>query len=149
MSEKTEKAKELFLAGYSCSQAVVGAFCEDLGLSFDTAMRLSSSFGGGMGRLREVCGALSGVFLLAGWRFGYTSPTEGEAKAALYRRIQELAADFREQNGSIICRELLGKCKEEKESATPDARTPDYYKTRPCLLMVECGAALAEEMLKE
>ena len=80
MSKYVDKAKELFLSGYNCSQAVFGAFCDDLGLDFETAVMLSSSFGGGMGRLREVCGALSGAFMVAGLKKGYTSPTDKEAK---------------------------------------------------------------------
>jgi C_GCAxxG_C_C family probable redox protein len=147
MSEKTEKAKQLFLEGYNCSQAVVGAFCEDLGMDFDTAIRLSSSFGGGMGRLREVCGALSGAFMLVGLKCGYTSPTDSEAKAQHYKLIQDIAARFREENGSIICRELLQKKESEEESYVPDARTPEYYKKRPCLLMVESAAAIVESIL--
>ncbi len=147
MSQKTEKAKALFLEGYNCSQAVVGAFAEDLGMDFDTAMRLSSSFGGGMGRLREVCGAVSGVFIIAGIKYGYSSPTDKNAKSTHYKLIQDVAAKFKEKNDSIVCRELLGQKPSEKVGHVPDDRTAEYYKKRPCLLMVEDAAEIAEEIL--
>ena len=146
---KTEKAKELFLQGYNCSQAVLGAFCDELNIDFETAMHLSSSFGGGMGRLREVCGALSGAFMVAGLKYGYSSPDNKEEKSEHYKLIQEIAEEFKKDKGSIICRELLEKRKDEKESHIPDDRTPDYYKTRPCLAMVEEAAGIMEELLNK
>ena len=146
MSAKSEKAKELFMQGYNCSQAVVGAFCEDLGLDFETAMKLSSSFGGGMGRLREVCGAVSGAFMVAGLKYGYADPTDKTAKTEHYKLIQDMAAKFKEQNGSIICRELL-EVGEEKETHVPEDRTKEYYKKRPCAQLVETAAKIAEEIL--
>ena len=148
MSAKSEKAKELFLKGYNCSQAVVGAFCENLGLDFDTAMKLSSSFGGGMGRLREVCGAVSGMFILAGLKYGYSDPTDKTAKTEHYKLIQDMATKFKEENGSIICRELLGG-KNEKISHIPSDRTTEYYKKRPCTELVEIAALVAEEFLRD
>ena len=146
MSTKSEKAKELFMQGYNCSQAVVGAFCEDLGLDFETAMKLSSSFGGGMGRLREVCGAVSGAFMVAGLKYGYADPTDKTAKTEHYKLIQDMAAKFKEQNGSIICRELL-EVGDEKETHVPEDRTKEYYKKRPCAQLVELAAKIAEEIL--
>ncbi|MBR6572809.1 MAG: C_GCAxxG_C_C family protein [Clostridia bacterium] len=146
MSAKTEKAKELFMQGYNCSQAVVGAFCEDLGLDLETAMKLSSSFGGGMGRLREVCGAVSGAFMVAGLKYGYSDPTDKTAKTQHYKLIQDMAAKFKEQNGSIICRELLG-VGDKKETFVPEDRTKEYYKKRPCAELVEIAAKITEEML--
>ncbi len=147
MSKYVDKAKELFLSGYNCSQAVFGAFCDDLGLDFETAVMLSSSFGGGMGRLREVCGALSGAFMVAGLKKGYTSPTDKEAKANHYKLIQDMAAKFKEENGSIICRELLEGNIPKKETHIPEERTPQYYAKRPCVYMVETAAQIAENML--
>lgn len=146
MSEKVEKARQLFIEGYNCSQAVVGAFCEDLGLDFETAIKLSSSFGGGMGRLREVCGAVSGIFMLAGLKYGYTSPTDSNAKARHYKLIQEIAEKFRQKHGSIICRELLDE-KLKAITYIPSERNAEYYKTRPCLILVETAAQIAEEVL--
>ena len=121
---KGEKAQALFLEGYNCAQAVFGAFCEDLGLEFETAMKLSSGFGGGMGRLREVCGAVSGMFMVFDMKHGYTSPTDIAAKKELYSHIQSLAKEFEIENGSIICKELLGLT-EKKSEPTPDTRTSE------------------------
>ena len=146
MSAKTEKAKELFLKGFNCSQAVVGAFCEDLGLDFETAMKLASSFGGGMGRLREVCGAVSGAFMVAGLKYGYADTTDKTAKTEHYKLIQEMAAKFKEENGSIICRELL-RVGDKKETHVPEERTKEYYKKRPCAELVELAAKITEEVL--
>ena len=144
---KGERAKALFLDGYNCAQAVFGAFCEELGFDFDTAMRLSSGFGGGMGRLREVCGAVSGMFMVLDMKFGYTSPTDKEGKKELYRHIQSLAKEFADDNGSIICRELLGLT-EKVSVPTPDARTKEYYKKRPCAELVEFAADLVDNYIK-
>ncbi len=147
MGQRAEKAKELFLQGYNCSQAVLGAFCEDIGLEFETAIKLSSSFGGGMGQLREVCGAVSALFMIAGFKKGYTSPTDKDAKAEHYKRIQNLAKQFTEKRGSIICRDLL------KMQATGTVehheRDEKYYKSRPCLALVEEAALLGERFLAE
>ncbi len=146
MSNKVERAKELFLEGYNCAQSVVGAFCEDVGMDFDTAIKLSSSFGAGMGKLREVCGALSGAFMVAGLKYGYTSPTDNQAKAQHYKLIQDMAEKFKAQTGSIVCRELLKISKEEKQNHIPAKRTPDYYKKRPCVAMVEIAATIIDEV---
>ena len=125
-----ELAREYFRRGYNCAQAVFLAFSDLTGVERESALRLSSSFGGGMGRLREVCGAVSGMFMAAGLLYGTTDTATQEEKAAHYARIQALAAAFREKHGSIICRELLGV--DANGNPTPDARTPEYYKSRPC-----------------
>ena len=106
MSVRGDKAYELFLSGYNCTQAVVGAFADVIGMDFDTAVRFSSGFGGGMGRLREVCGTFSGAVIVVNALYGYSDPKNVQAKTELYSRIQELAAQFRRDNGSIICKEL-------------------------------------------
>ena len=147
MSEKTEKAKELFKSGYNCSQAVLGVFCEELGLDIETAMKISSSFGGGMGRMREVCGTVSGMFMAAGLAFA-TASDSAAAKGEHYKRIQELAAKFKEKNGSIICRELLQGV-ETSTSPTPSERTETYYKKRPCVELVGDAVEILEEYIKE
>ncbi len=147
MSEKSEKAKELFKRGYNCSQAVVGAFAEELGMDKEALLRLSSSFGGGMGRLREVCGAVSGMFMVAGLKYGYASPDAKEEKGEHYARIQEMAKAFTKENGSIICRELLGTGT-KTESPVPSDRTDNYYKTRPCADLVADAAKILEEYIK-
>ena len=100
MNSIREHAMELFKQGYNCSQSVFAAFCEECGMDFETALKLSSSFGGGMGRLREVCGAVSGMFMVAGMKYGYTDPEDSTSKAEHYKRIQELAEQFKEKNGS-------------------------------------------------
>ena len=147
MSEKTEKAKELFKQGYNCSQAVLGVFCEELGLDFDTAMKIASSFGGGMGRMREVCGTVSGMFMAAGLAFASSSDSASE-KGEHYKRIQELAKRFKDKNGSIICRELLQGI-ESSNTPTPSERTEIYYKKRPCIELVGDSVEIFEEFLKE
>jgi len=138
-----EKAKELFKEGYNCSQSVVGAFCDDMNLDLQTALKLSSSFGGGMGRLREVCGAVSGMFMVAGVLFGYDDPKDQKIKAEHYTRIQILANKFREQNKSFICRELLG-IEGTSDSPVPEARTAEYYAKRPCIDLVGDAAKIME-----
>ena len=147
MSGKTEKAKELFKSGYNCSQAVLGVFCEELGLDIETAMKISSSFGGGMGRMREVCGTVSGMFMAAGLAFA-TASDSAAAKGEHYKRIQELAAKFKEKNGSIICRELLQGV-ETSTSPTPSERAETYYKKRPCVELVGDAVEILEEYIKE
>ena len=147
MSGKTEKAKELFKSGYNCSQAVLGVFCEEMGMDFETAMKISSSFGGGMGRMREVCGTVSGMFMAAGLAFATASDSAAE-KGEHYKRIQELAAKFKEKNGSIICRELLQGV-ESSTSPTPSERTETYYKKRPCVELVGDAVEILEEYIKE
>ena len=127
MTEKSEKAKELFKSGYNCSQSVLAVFAEELGLDFKTAMKISSSFGGGMGRMREVCGTVSGMFMAAGLMFGPSDNSDPKAKGELYKKIQELAKRFKEQNGTIICRELLEGV-ESSTSPNPSERTENYYK---------------------
>lgn len=149
---KEERAKELFFEGYNCAQAVVGAFLEDGGIGLETdksrILSMVSSFGGGMGRLREVCGAVSGMFFVAGALYGYCDPKDLEAKKEHYQRIQELAARFKESNGSIICRELLG-LEGKDTSPNPSPRTEEYYQKRPCPDKIGDAARIMEEYIKE
>lgn len=141
--DHVKKAEELFLEGYNCAQAVIGAFCEEMDMPFDVAMKISSSFGGGMGRMREVCGACSGMFMVAGMLYGYAAPETGSVKAEHYQLIRDLAEKFREQNGSIICREILGK--EAQVGGTPTPRTGNFYHARPCMQCVQSAAAILEQ----
>ena len=108
MNPYSQQARHLFKEGYNCAQSVFCTFAQELGIDFETALKLSSSFGGGMGRLREVCGAVSAMFMIAGLKYGYTEPDNKEVKTEHYKRIQELAQLFKEKHGTIICRELLG-----------------------------------------
>lgn len=147
--EYSRRAGELFAKGYNCSQSVFLAFADDIGMPFDMAARLSSSFGGGMGRLREVCGAVSGMFMVTGIVCGYDDPEDHAEKTEHYKRIQELAGLFKEHTGSIICRELLGLDQKGASSHVPEKRTEEYYKKRPCRDMVEIAARITAEYLRE
>ena len=148
MGNKPECAVKLFKEGYNCSQAVLGAFCDELGLDLATALKLSSSFGGGMGRLREVCGAVSSIFMVAGLKYGYDDPKDMALKQKHYELIQLLSQKFKEENGSIICRELLG-LDIQHDRPEPEARTKEYYKKRPCVELVKCAAEIMDEVMKE
>lgn len=147
MKDHSLIAAKLFAEGYNCSQSVFGAFCEDLGMDLDTGLKISSSFGGGIGRLREVCGAVSGVMMAVGLIYGY-SEADLTAKAELYKRVQELAGVFKDENGSIICRELLGLSKPEG-TYMPEPRTAEYYKKRPCPGMIVEAARILDNYIKE
>jgi len=138
-----DRAAELFLSGYNCAQSVFGAFCDVTGMDFSAAMRLSSSFGGGMGRLREVCGTVSAMFMIAGILWGYSDTGEGGAKAAHYTRIQHLAEEFRKSHDTIICRELIAGLKKDS-SPIPEARTEQYYRERPCVRFVRTAAEILD-----
>ena len=126
-------AAELFLKGYNCAQAVAVAFCDVTGLSEAFSAKMASSFGGGMGRMREVCGAVSGMLMVAGLLYGYDTADDGANKKAHYALVQELAAQFREQAGSIVCREIL---KNPPSDPNPTPRTAEFYAQRPCARMV-------------
>lgn len=147
MSAKGDKAYELFKQGYNCSQAVFGAFCEELGVDFETAVKLASGFGGGIGRMREVCGTFTGLTMAASLIYGYDDPNATDTKTELYEKIRGLAETFKADNGSIICRELLGLQQAEK-SAVPEARTSEYYKKRPCAELCRYAADLLDEFIK-
>ena len=120
---KGDIAKQNFLNGYNCSQAVLLAFCEDFGLEKETALKISEPFGGGMGRMREVCGTVTGMFMVLGLAMGNSDAKDGSTKKNVYKSVQELAEKFKQDNGSIICRELLGLQKANKESYVPSERT--------------------------
>lgn len=148
MSSKSEQAIELFNQGYNCAQSVIAAFCEDLDIEFETAVKLTSSFGGGMGKLHEVCGAVSGMFAVAGIKYGYTDPKDIKSKAAHYKLIQELASRFKEENHSIICRELLG-LNTGLNNPVLELRMDVHYKKRPCAELVGCAAGIMDELINK
>ena len=148
MSNHAELARDLFMQGYNCAQAVVCAFCDVTGLEIDAAARMASSFGGGLGRLREVCGTVSGAALVLGIVRGYADPEDYAAKKAHYALVQDFARRFREANGNIVCRELL-KGIGATEGGAPEARTEAYYKKRPCPNLAYCAAEILDEMLKD
>ena len=147
MEERIEKAIELFKEGYNCSQSVVAAFADMYGLTPEQALKVSASFGGGIGRMRQTCGAACGLFMLAGLETGCTEGKNREGKEANYKVVQELAEEFRKRNGSLICAELLGLSKTAPTPTTPEARTAEYYKKRPCVKMVEEAARIWCEYL--
>ncbi len=146
---RAEKAKEYFEQGYNCAQAVTLAFAEDMGLDVDQAAKMASSFGGGLGRLREVCGCVSGMALTAGTLYGYSDPNAREEKAEHYALIQKMAEEFKAKNGSIICRELLAGINNDT-NPVPEARTEAYYKKRPCADLCYAAAEILEkEMMRK
>lgn len=146
MMNHKEKARELFFEGYNCSQAVFAAFCDITGMEQKEALKISSSFGGGFGRMREVCGALSGAGMVLGILYGNTDPDKKEEH---YERVREIADGFKEKCGSIICRELLELKPGENCGTVPDARTAEYYKKRPCVFIVETAAELLDDYIKK
>ncbi len=145
--EKGTLAKTYFQEGYNCAQSVLLAFCDETGLTKEQAARLASSFGGGMGRLREVCGAVSSMFTVLGATSGYSDPKDKQQKDALYAKVQQLAESFREKNQSIICRDLLMDV-ETTQGSVSEERTKDYYDRRPCACYVEDAAKLIAKELE-
>jgi len=143
-----EKALQLFHEGYNCAQAVFTAFADEMKLDHNFALRLSSSFGGGMGRMREVCGAVSGSLMVLGALKGYDKLDDRSMINSHYAAVQELAKQFREVHGSIICRELLGLRQGEKNAPSPTVRTAAFYQERPCDRCIADAVRILEEMLK-
>ena len=156
IEERVEKAKRLFKeGGYNCCQAVVLAYNDLFGIDDETAAAISSGFGGGMGRMREVCGAVSGMVMLAGLIRPASDPSVKDWRTANYALVQEMAGDFKALNGSIVCKELLGLvpmgsgASVPNESPVPSDRTPEYYKKRPCEEMVGIAARIIGEKQKK
>ncbi len=143
-----QKAAALFREGYNCSQCITGAFADLLGPESEAALKASAPFGGGMGRLREVCGAMSGMLIVLGLVENARDVSDRETKKALYEKVQLLAERFREANGSIICRDLLA-LRTGKQSPEPEERTPEYYRGRPCPGIIESAADILEAFLAE
>lgn len=144
---RAERARNYFKDGYNCSQSVFMAYSDLFDMSPDMAARISSSFGGGMGRLREVCGTCTGMFMIASLAIPANNPADKEAKMKNYTMVQELAEEFRKENGSIICRELLG-LDHKKDEPKPEERTEAYYKKRPCGELVYLAATIVGNKLK-
>ena len=142
---RAEHAAKLFYDGYNCAQAVTIAFADVTGLTEEFSATMASSFGGGMGRMREVCGAVSGMLLVAGILYGYKGNEGDEVKKAHYARVQELAGKFRDQVGSIVCREIL---KNPPSDPAPTPRTEEYYAQRPCVRMVYLAASILDDYIQ-
>lgn len=149
VDERVERAQAYFKAGYNCAQAVVMAFDDVMQMSPDELARLAAPFGGGMGRMREVCGTVSGMAFLAGAIKPSTNPSDLEERKENYALVQLFADKFREENGDIVCRRLLGlePIAERAETAMPSERTPEYYRKRPCSEYVGCAARIVAEYL--
>ena len=147
--DRVNRAVELFQSGYNCSQSVVAAFADLYGFTEEQAFKMAASFGGGIGRMRQTCGAACGMFMLAGLDTGAVEGSDRAGKSHNYAVVQELAEKFKQINGSMICAELLGLKKPEVEAHDPqaEARTQAYYKKRPCAQMVETGARLFADYL--
>ena len=144
--DHTILAAELFLEGYNCAQAVAVAFTDLTGIDKQEAARLAAPFGGGMGRMREVCGAVSGMLMVLGHLYGYDNSDAESTKKELYKQVQDLAEKFRQENGSIICREIL---KNPPSDPNPSPRTAEYYAKRPCARMVMTAARLMDAFIAE
>ena len=145
MKTNEQIAREHFTSGYNCAQSVFLTYAEKYGFDKDTALILSSSFGGGMGRMREVCGAVSAMFMIAGLENGYTENNNDEIKAEHYTRIQNLANEFKKKNGTIICRELLGV--DADDNPIPSKRTSQYYEERPCEELIADACKIIDKFI--
>ena len=145
MKTNEQTAREYFTSGYNCAQSVFLTYAEKYGFDKATALKLSSSFGGGMGRMREVCGAVSAMFMIAGLENGYTENNNDEIKAEHYTRIQNLANEFKKKNGTIICRELLGV--DADDNPIPSKRTSQYYEERPCEEFIADACKILDEFI--
>ena len=145
--ERALRAKEFFNKGYNCAQSVALAYADITSLDEEMVAKITASFGGGMGRLREVCGAVSGMAFVASFISPCPTADNAEAKKANYALVQHFAEKFREQNGSIVCRQLLG-LEQPKDEPTPSPRTAEYYKKRPCAEYVYDAALIVGEYLQ-
>ena len=144
---RADRAEALFREGYNCSQTVVATFADVLDMSVEDAAKMSSALGAGVGKMREVCGAVSGMALIASQLKGYSDPKEVEGKKALYKLVQNMCHEFEEQMGSIVCRDLLG-IKKGEDLAEPAVRTEEYYQQRPCIRACRCAAEIIEKYLE-
>lgn len=149
-NERVQRAVDLFMSGYGCCQSVVAAFADLYGLSEEQALRVAAGFGGGVGRMRMMCGAVSALVILAGLSDGQTHSDDREGKAHCYKVVQELLAKSKTENGSIICAELLGlKGPVPPGNFMPDERNAEYYRKRPCAAKVESAARIFAQYLEE
>ena len=147
MSAHSDRAAELFKQGFNCSQAVFAAFCDEFDMDEETALKVSAGLGGGVGRLREVCGTVTGASMVAGMLYGATDGSDHEKKALTYQKVQQIVDEFKKLNPSIICRELLGLSPTASTPSTPEHRTDEFYKKRPCAQLVEDSAKAVDKIL--
>lgn len=146
---KGDIAKEYFEQGYNCSQSVALAFADEVGMDSKLIARLTGGFGGGMGRMREVCGTVSGTAFVLSALYGYSDPTDADVKAQLYADVQKVAGEFKDKNGSVVCRDLLGLTQDGFDNPQPEKRTDTYYKKRPCGELVKMSADLLEKFIAD
>ncbi|WP_297131214.1 C-GCAxxG-C-C family protein [uncultured Eubacterium sp.] len=146
---KGDIAKGYFEQGYNCSQSVALAFADEVGMDGKLIARLTGGFGGGMGRMREVCGTVSGTAFVLSALYGYSDPTDADAKAQLYADVQKVAGEFKDKNGSVVCRDLLGLTQDGFDNPQPEKRTDTYYKKRPCGELVKMSADLLEKFIAD
>lgn len=144
---RVDRAVKTFEEGFNCAQSVFSTYADCFGMERETALRMSSAMGAGVGRMREVCGAVSSMAMLAGLKEGNDDPQNEEAKEHIYALVRQMSARFREEYGSILCRELLGLEEGAEESAKPSVRTPEYYASRPCPGIIACASHIIEEIL--
>lgn len=147
MGKRAEKAVQYFMQGYNCAQSTFAAFADIYGIEEDVALKMTSPMGAGIGRSREVCGAVTSMALILGLAEGNTDPESQDAKEKIYEKTRKLLDEFKMENGSIICRELLG-LQEAEKSARPQERTAQYYAERPCARLVEAAALILEKELE-
>lgn len=149
IEERVDRARNYFLEGYNCAQAVVMAFDDIMAMDVAQLARLAAPFGGGMGRMREVCGTVSGMAMVAGAIAPSNDPKNLEERKTNYALVQRFAESFKQENGDIVCRRLLGlePVVERAETAMPSERTAEYYKKRPCVEYVACAARIVAEHL--
>ena len=150
LEKRVAQAVDNFMAGYGCCQSVVAAFSDLYGLDETLAKRIAAGFGGGVGRMRMMCGAVSGIVMLVGLDCGQTKGNDLEGKSACYKVVQDLLAKSKEENGSLICAEILGIQGNEKahSSYVASPRTAEYYKLRPCAAKVESAARIFADYLR-
>lgn len=140
MGARADKAKELFLSGYNCAQAVAGAFADLYGYDTAEVMKITEALGGGMGRMRLTCGAVAAMSMVASMKLSHGKAGDVETRGEIYSLVRQMADEFKRDNGSIICAELLGAAIPKDNSPQPEARTPEYYARRPCADKVhQCG----------
>lgn len=149
VEERVKRGMDYFKNGYNCSQAVVSAFADIYNLDSEMALRIAASFGGGMGRMRLTCGAVSGMFILAGLENGSTIAGDTAGRGKNYELVQELARRFKAHTGSIICADLLGLAPSTPVTTQPEERTPEYYRKRPCVETVGLACRIYAEYLNE
>ena len=148
INERVETARNYFLEGYNCAQSIALAYHDVMGIDKELSATMAAPFGGGMGRLREVCGTVSGMFMVAGFIAPNAQPNDTANKKSCYALVQSLAERFREENGSIVCRELL-RLTQQKDDPTPSPRTEEYYHRRPCAEYVAIAARILGEKINE